>query len=96
MDAGEVSPVGIGTRQEIASLDAVPGPGEMETFEGTAEGELGLQVAVLSFKSLDLGFQIVNVRTFMTAGRPSATGVAVSRTDRRRAVPARTGWPRSV
>ena len=46
MDAGEASLVGIGSRQEIARLDAVPGPGEMETFEGTAEGELRLQVAV--------------------------------------------------
>ena len=56
MDAGEASLVGIGTWQKIAGLDAVPGPGEMEALEGTAEGELGLQVAVLSFKSLDLGF----------------------------------------
>lgn len=37
MDAGEASLVGIGTWQEIAGLDAVPGPGEMETFEGAAE-----------------------------------------------------------
>ena len=49
MDAGEASLVGIGTWQKIAGLDAVPGPGEMEALEGTAEGELGLQVAVLSF-----------------------------------------------
>lgn len=72
MDAGEASLVGIGTWQEIAGLDAVPGPGEMETFEGAAEGELGLQVVVLSFKSLDLGF-------LPATGRPTATGVAGSR-----------------
>lgn len=60
MDAGEALLVGIGTWQEIASLDAVPGPGEMETFEGTAEGELGLEVAVLGLKSLGLGFQVVD------------------------------------
>lgn len=36
-----------------------------------------------------------NVYTFLATGRPNATGVAGSRTDRRRAVPARTGGPRS-
>lgn len=102
MDAGEASLVGIGTRQEIASLDAVPGPGEMEALEGTAEGELGFQVAILGLQAtaeighLQPDARCGNVRTFMTGGRPNATGVAGSRTDRRRAVPARTGGPRSV
>lgn len=36
-----------------------------------------------------------NVYTFLAAGRPNATGVAGFRTDRRRAVPARTAGPRS-
>ena len=60
MDAGEASLVGIGSRQEIAGPDAVPGPGEMEALEGTAEGELGLEVAVLGLQALGLGFQIVD------------------------------------
>ena len=68
MDAGEAALVGIGTRQEIAGPDAVPGPGEMEALEGAAEGELELEVAVLGFKSLDLGFQIVNVRLGLSGG----------------------------
>lgn len=69
MDAGEASLVGIGTWQEVAGLDAVSGPGEMEALEGTAEGELGLQVAVLGLKSLDLGFQIVDVRLGLPTAR---------------------------
>ena len=68
MDAGEASLVGIGTWQEIARLDAVPGPGEMEAFEGTAEGELGLEVAVLSLQSFGLGFQIVDARLGLSGG----------------------------
>ena len=100
MDAGEASPVGIGTRQEIAGLDAVPGPGEMETLEGTAEGELGLQVAVLGLQALDLGFQIVNVRLGLSGGFRSGSlggGELIRQTNRdgRRGVPARTGGPRS-
>ena len=35
-----------------------------------------------------------NVYTFLATGRPNATGIAGSRTDRRRAVPARIGGPR--
>lgn len=68
MDAGEASLVGIGTLQEIAGPDAVSGPWEMEAFEGTAEGELGLQVAVLSFKSLGLGLQLVDTRLGLSGG----------------------------
>lgn len=60
MDAGEALLVGIRTRQEIAGLDAVPGPGEMETFEGAAEAEPGLEVAVLGLQALGLCFQIVD------------------------------------
>ena len=68
MDAGEASLVGIGTWQEIARLYSVPGPREMKPLQGTAEGELGLEVAVLGLKSLDLGFQIVNVRLGLSGG----------------------------
>ena len=68
MDAGEASLVGIGTWQEIADLDAVPGPGEMEALEGAAEGELGLEVAVLGLKALGLGLQVVNVRLELSCG----------------------------